>query len=538
MVGVLLLALALRGRGLEWGLPTAQHLFSYHPDEWSLVVRAARMAETGDLNPHFFNYGSLPIYFNALVFHLAAKGGLTELQPLGNGLLYLLARLVTVAASLFTVFLTYLLGARLFSRQVGLGAALLLAVTPLHVVHSHYATVDVPLTLWVLLALWAAAHLWPAETPPAGRAAWGWHLLAGMALGWGTATKYNAALALLPVGLASLCWGRQTRMPRRCLLPLALVGSMVVAFLLAEPYAIGDFPQFWHDLKAEMRHAREGWTLTYRGLGPGWWYYLRVGLPTGWGWLPTLMGGAAVLWAGGRWLRTRRMRAEGWLLTWIGPHFLLVSQGRDYFLRYLLPLLPELALLVSALWGEWGLGARGRRAKFCAGSIVAAVLLAAGLKATAYVCLLSRPDVRDLAAQWCFRHLPPGATVGLLNVPWFYTPPLVPYNGGPLLSREEFQTQWAEGPYRLQLIEYGPEGIKGERPEWMVLSEFEFADALRLGHTEIRGLMRDLKRHYRLLFRQRPRPRLFGLTFDAGTAPHHDWLYPMPEVRVYRKDTH
>ncbi len=42
--------------------------FVYHPDEPDVVGRAVTMLVTGDLNPHWFHYPTLPIYLYAAVF--------------------------------------------------------------------------------------------------------------------------------------------------------------------------------------------------------------------------------------------------------------------------------------------------------------------------------------------------------------------------------------------------------------------------------------------------------------------------------------
>jgi hypothetical protein len=54
LVGLIVLGLVLRVWGITFGLP-----YLYHPDEPLGVSVAINMVKTGDLNPHFFGYGSL-----------------------------------------------------------------------------------------------------------------------------------------------------------------------------------------------------------------------------------------------------------------------------------------------------------------------------------------------------------------------------------------------------------------------------------------------------------------------------------------------
>jgi dolichyl-phosphate-mannose--protein O-mannosyl transferase len=92
---------------------------------------------------------------------------------LGNGLFtptaYLLARLLQALFGTLSLLLTYLIGRRLFSAKVGLGAALLLSVVPWHIRQSVIFKPDILLVLTTLLAFWwsleAAGRRGPGGLP-------------------------------------------------------------------------------------------------------------------------------------------------------------------------------------------------------------------------------------------------------------------------------------------------------------------------------------------------------------------------------------
>ena len=65
LAGILLLALALRITGIQFGLP---HL--YHADE-PIVVNHALAYGAGDLNPHFFKIPPLVSYLLFVVYGAA-----------------------------------------------------------------------------------------------------------------------------------------------------------------------------------------------------------------------------------------------------------------------------------------------------------------------------------------------------------------------------------------------------------------------------------------------------------------------------------
>ena len=64
LAAILLFAAFLRFWGLRWGLP-----YEYQSEEYKIVKYALKMG-SGDLNPHFFEYPSLYLYFMLFVYGL------------------------------------------------------------------------------------------------------------------------------------------------------------------------------------------------------------------------------------------------------------------------------------------------------------------------------------------------------------------------------------------------------------------------------------------------------------------------------------
>jgi 4-amino-4-deoxy-L-arabinose transferase-like glycosyltransferase len=268
-------ALLLRLLGIGWGLPNNQHYFSYHPDEVYVVSPALGMLE-GDWNPHFFNYGTLYLYLIGLLAKILSGLGLAVGEL---GLLDLIARALTALLGAGTVLLVYVIGRQIGGRRLALLGALLLAVTPIHLINSHYATVDVPGTFF--LALGGAASV---QIIASGK--WRWYLLAVAAAGLAAATKYPlGAGLLLPFG-AHLLRGRVAASEHLKLITLL---SFPLFFLAGCPYALtfaGGLqlrPEFLKDFLFEVRHMREIRTPGFLGTGSGWRYHALQGLPAGLG---------------------------------------------------------------------------------------------------------------------------------------------------------------------------------------------------------------------------------------------------------------
>ncbi len=162
---VLLLALAagLRIFGLDWD---EGQLF--HPDERRIILALQELSAPtlsqwrsllgpeSPLNPHFFSYGSFPIYLLKGTVGLLSLGWKSAMEYRSMALL---GRTFSIASDLVTVGLAYLLGKRLYGLGGGLMASLLVALSVLHIQLAHFYTVDTLLACFILLALAAALRV-------------------------------------------------------------------------------------------------------------------------------------------------------------------------------------------------------------------------------------------------------------------------------------------------------------------------------------------------------------------------------------------
>lgn len=404
LAGILVGALGLRVWGIAQGLP-----YAYNSDENAhFAPRAVRMFEEG-LNPHYF---ANPPAFTYLLHALYAVwfgggAGARHALALHPTEVFVLARLAAALLGTVAVWLLYLVGARLFSRAVGLLAAALLAVAFLPVFYAHLALNDVPTLAPLTLSL-----LGTAGVLRYGRRRD--YLLAGVGLGVGCATKYTAGIVLLPLLAAA---GAQylahtPRAGRRVAEGLLLAGGAALAgFLIANPYAALDFHSFHAELNHQSQLSGEPQGKLGAGHTGGVRYYLWS-LTWGLGWLPALaaLGGALTVW--------RRDRLLGWLLVPAPLVFLAFMglQGR-YFGRWLLPIFPIVCLLaaffalqlVAAVVNR---ARRGPRMRIALIVLAAAALCAQGLLYSVHSDrVLSRADTRALTREWMVAHITAGTRI-------------------------------------------------------------------------------------------------------------------------------
>jgi hypothetical protein len=145
-------SLLLNLTGLWWGLPGG----SWAPDEivpWVVLDGASRHFS------HGWFAGYLPFHFYVLTAAFSPMllldwlGRVDLNSPLAYATLPVIARLVTVAAGVGTLFAVYACGARTFGSRAGLFAAAMLATVTPFLYYAKTSNVDVPSLFWFSLSL-------------------------------------------------------------------------------------------------------------------------------------------------------------------------------------------------------------------------------------------------------------------------------------------------------------------------------------------------------------------------------------------------
>jgi len=425
LLAVMALALALRLKGVTWGLP-----YSLINVDESTVVPKAFEAARGRLNPQFFFYPSFFFYLVGFLYLVATPVWWAAQQ--GNflsqaafvvdpGPYFLLGRLLSVAMGTASVYLVYLIGRVAFGRPAGLLAALFLAVVPLHVAYSHMAVTDVTA---VALSLLAFALLQRAVGGGGRR----WLVWGAVAAGLATSTKYNLGMLVLPATIAAVYVCRE-EVARRVaagaraalvwprLVAWRVYAPMLAAFIAASPFVVLDAPGFISDFVRQNRIMERGW-LGFESAGNGFWYNLSTNLGGALGVVLLALGVAGLGWA--LW---RRTRIDVLIVPYVFGYFLYTGTWTALADRYLLPIIPLLIVLAMRFAVDLvGLRPRARRVVM---PLAVAVLLVAFVVPLAASVEFDRelggPDMRVAAKEWIEANVPPGASIAVET----HGPPLV-----------------------------------------------------------------------------------------------------------------
>ena len=320
-------------------------------DEAFYAEAAREMVEGGDWITPQYN-GQYRFEKPVLYYWLAALGYLVA------GVTEIAARFPSAMAGLVLVLTTYACARRWYDEATGLLAGAITATSFGYVTVARQALPDLLLACFIPLATWAAlvALVAPRPIGPDPRRRW-WLLVAGAALAGGFLTKgpVGVALPAMVVGPLALwrCWSERASRPdglRAHVIPLALdVGLLaLVCLLLAGPWfavmtathGLAYLDRFFVD-----ENVQRFVTDRYNAPRPLW-YYLPIVVGGLVPWSPLML----VWWQPIRRVaqRARRLQSvEVWLGVWALAPLLFYSVSIGKQPRYILPILPPLAVLLA-----------------------------------------------------------------------------------------------------------------------------------------------------------------------------------------------
>ncbi len=473
LAAILLAALALRLYGLNWDEGFG---WTPHPDERAILFKVIEIelppigdlgvlldAEQSPWNPGWFPYGSFPLYLIKLVDIL-----FSDLPVVGFEDLRVPARAVSALADIATMLVTYLIGRAVWSRMTGLLAAGLVAFSVIHIQLSHFFAVD------TLMALFATATLYFLLRV----ARWGRYsdsALAGLCIGLALATKISVAPILAAYVVAHLIYvtglvpGGVDRnvaffdkLSSGAKSGLLGLGVMVGALLVAQPYALLDWRQFYADFAEQSEMVRRirdyPYTRQYIDTTP-YLYHVQqlavwgLGLPLGivalagtlygaikglrvWyaivylvvgillpaaililssGMAATLLASAIAVGAIVATIPVRSLdtRLNAVLLSWVIPYFLIVGAFDVKFMRYMLPITPVLLMFGSRMLVDLWSWARDRQPtlKVVLGALAALAATTTVFFGVSYSGIYSEVHPAVRASEWIEKNVPRGSTI-------------------------------------------------------------------------------------------------------------------------------
>lgn len=265
-------ALLVRLIGIKFGTPLLTH-----PDEPTMLMPVIKMTRDHTLNPEHFSWPSQFLYrfyyfYLNLVSYLKFGANVSVTFDPHREYFYYAARRAIAVFGALTAVMAYLIG-REFKPRFSLPAGIIFCFYPAYVIHSHYATPDVPITLYTLvIILFCLRYLNGRGTT--------YLWLAILFAAINTADKYPGIMSLgivfvtiiiKEISQATVIGKKRiTNVIKKCCISFLV---FIVLLFLVGPYLFLDFKDVLPAFSNEARPTHLGFD------GLGWWgnllYYAR-----------------------------------------------------------------------------------------------------------------------------------------------------------------------------------------------------------------------------------------------------------------------
>ncbi len=252
---ILSLGIFFRVYNLNWGAP-----FYFHPDERNIAASVSQLIFPTQFNPHFFAYGSLPIYLTFFV-GLAINFFRITAVPFSDAIFLL--RVFSLLLSISLIPLVYIIGKQLGGKSVAIFAMLLTTFSTGLIQFAHFGTFEMWLTfLSTLLFLFCVQYMQTRQ--------YKFFLFATICCGILVGIKVvSLALCILPIiALCFVCFRKKptTQIIHQFIFSLLLFPAMIfLIYIITNPFVIFDTQSFLGSMNYESSVALGTLPVFYTG---------------------------------------------------------------------------------------------------------------------------------------------------------------------------------------------------------------------------------------------------------------------------------
>lgn len=513
----------LRFYNLNW-----DNYSMFHPDERNIANAVTQIHFFSQLNPHFFAYGGFSIYLYRAVADMLAFITKQEVWIMDWGHINIVGRFFSAFFSIATVLPLYFLAKKLFNKTTALLSMSFFVFCVSSIQMSHYSVTESLLTFEGMSI--ALLSLWLFEKPK-----WYTSIFIGTVFGIALATKTSAiSLGIMPfLALLFAVWNKKIN---RFLSPLFFLLFLCVAglfFFSLSPYTILDGKDFIASMHYESGVATGTlpvvYTLQFNNTIPYIFqiinFFWQIGLLTPF----AVIGFLTYLFVG---IKSKKFI----LLIFLSfplIYFAYVGSWHTKFIRYMMPIIPFLLILGSALLVD----IRQRKTKL-GNILITFILITTNLWAIAFFNIYTLPQTRIQASYWIYQHIPYGSTT--LTEQWD--------DGLPVGIN-----QYNQGLYKsIGMAIYDTDNETKLTYYGTTLSQ---ADYIILNSRRLYGTLIHLNKlypltskYYTYLFAGKlgykevadfaSYPKLFGLEINDDLSEETFQVYDHPKVRIFKNAQH
>jgi hypothetical protein len=516
LITIFLVGGFLRFYNLNW-----DQGYSFHPDERNIANAVSQIHFFNQLNPKFFAYGSLPIYLYRLTGDFLTI--ITHNQAWTNdwGFINLIGRFFSALFSTLTLILVFLLAKKGGLNQwISLVAAFFTAFSPSLIQTAHFGVTESMLVFWLILISIISLNL--IENPNLKN-----YFMIGIILGLAIATKISAlSFTIVPLAIQFLYHFKFLKNY------LLLFFSFLIAFItftFFSPYVFLDQQKFLESMNYEtgvaLGRLKVVYILQFEKTLP-WIFQIKNFF---WQMGPVaLMGIIGII---GLLIITFKSKNRKILILLSFPlaYFLYVGSWYTKFIRYMVPILPFLAIFASWIL-YWLLG----KTKILGRALAIIFLITSFAWSLAFFSIYTRESTRITASRWVYQNIPTGAKI--LTEHWDDSLP-ISFNNH---DSSEYQTE--------QLTIYEPDN---ERKVNYYAEKLSKANYLIINSRRLYGTLMYLpekypitSRYYRLLFTESlgfkkvaeftSYPSLLGFEINDDKSEETFQVYDHPKVLIFQ----
>lgn len=539
LAAIIALGSVLRVTGIFWALPSDNyfHANTYVEDEGD-YLNSIRGFDPARLDFRIKNYVSYKttfyVYALAAWIKAASLTGLVNISssfdhykqfPAKLARIYVSGRLMSVFFALLTVLMVFYIAQACYGDSlVSLAAAFLMAVTPVHVIWSHFMGTDSLLAFIVCLMLAVCLRILAEDKPV-------YYVFAGLLAGLAVTTKLSSApLAVMPV-LALLLSGRKASWKNIAVYFISILPGYMIGdpYGLFEPKALLERIKTAAAINVTFDPAQKEWDAF--GSQPMWLFYLTKAPLYSFGLPLSLLFAAGMVNAA-----FRRSKSDILLLAWIILFYAFISAASGWqILRWQFPYIPFLCVLAAKFTVDAVRRASGGF-KYAVTAVIGAALLYTVFYSAAFAALMARQDVRDEASEWIEQALPEGTSIGVNTISFFHPSILLTEHwykpSEPIVNYPK--------KYEIVIAEWDAGMIEKKKPSYIILSDFEYYPLLNLpGRNACPRYLPFLNEvteggKYELARVFKKKVELLGLVPLGGFYPFC-LRTVFPEIRVYKR---
>lgn len=393
---ILITAAFFRFYNLNWD---EGHFF--HSDERNIAMGVANITLFSQMDPKFYAYGGLLIYIYKITADII--GLVMSIPHFAQDWAYInvLGRYYSAFFSTMTIIPLFLLGMKLFNKNIAFITIIFYAFTVSSIQTAHFSITENILTLLLITISYTALLYYQKQV-------FKYIVFLGILLGLAISAKTTGvSYFLIPaVLLITLLIQKKLAVPKLFLSGITLVGFALLIFTITSPFTFLNWSEFIKSMKFENEVVLGinpvVYTLQFTNTIPYLFQIKNLFWQIGPVFIFSLLGVFSVIYL------IIKKKSVPLLVIFLFPifYFLYVGSWHTKFIRYMVPLIPF--FLLAAAYFLYNLQ---KKYKATGSAIISLMVFLSAAWSIAFFSIYTRPQTRIAASEWIYQNIKPGSRI-------------------------------------------------------------------------------------------------------------------------------